>query len=155
MAGHLQGSAGVTAPRTRRWITTGGFHPGITAQVNTVIASGPVTVQRVIVQPTACVDGGATLRWPWWEWGLQYGAAPASLGLPLVSEAPWLVWRRVFMQNPATRPICSPSPPQTVDTEGQRILPAGQNLYFSCRSKDASQVTDFTWYARVLVLDPV
>lgn len=145
----------MTAPRTRRWVTTAGFHPTTTTQQNTAIASGPGTIQRVIVQPSAVVDGGSTLRWPWWEWGLQLGAAAVPLTLPLADESSWLVWRRVFMANPATRPIATPSPEQYVDTEGQRILAAGESLWMSLRSKDASQVTDFTWCARVLVLDPV
>lgn len=145
----------MTAPRTRRWVTTAGFHPTTTTQQSTIIASGPCTVQRVIAQPSAVIDGGSTLRWPWWDWGLALGAAAPSLVLPLADEAAWLAWRRVFMANPATRPIATPSPEQYVDTEGQRILAAGQSLWMVLKSKDATQVTDFTWYTRVLVLDPL
>jgi hypothetical protein len=144
----------VTAPRTRRWVTTAGFQTGITGQINTALVEGPVTVQRVWVQPSAVVDGGETLRWPWWLWGLQIGALPQSVQLPLLDESRWMVQRVVFMQNHATRPIGTPSPEQLVDLEGQRIVPAGESLFISVASKDASQVTDIIWHARVLVLDP-
>lgn len=145
---------GVTAPRTRRWVTTAGFQTGITGQINTALVSGPLTVQRVWVQPSAVVDGGSTLRWPWWLWGLQIGATPDSVQLPLVDEERWMVQRVVFMQNPATRPIATPSPMQLVDLQGQRVLEADESLWISVASKDPTQVTDIIWHARVLVLDP-
>lgn len=145
----------MTAPRTRRWITSAGQDVGGTVQFNHAIATGPVTVQRVFANVNGAVDGGATLRWPYWQWGLSVGVAAPSLALPLADESQWLVWRRAVMWNPATRPINTPSPPQDVDTEGQRVLEAGESLWLSFVTKDVSQVTDFIWYARVLVLDPV
>lgn len=85
---------------------------------------------------------------------MQIGTAAASVQLPLADESAWMIQRVVFMQNQQTRPIGTPSPMQLVDLEGQRIVPAGQSLWISLASKDASQVTDFIWHARVLVLDP-
>lgn len=111
-------------------------------------------MQRVWVQPSAVVDGGSTLRWPWWLWGLQIGATPDSVQLPLVDEERWMIQRVVFMQNPATRPIATPSPMQLVDLQGQRTVEAGESLWISVASKDTTQVTDIIWHARVLVLDP-
>lgn len=145
----------MTGPRGRQWVTRFGTYQDATAQVAFQAAEGPGTIQRVWAQPNAAQVGSANPRLPIWYWGLSVGVAAANVRNPALDEDAWMVHRQVYIWNSMQHPRATASPSQLVDTQGQRVLEAGESLWMVLATVSAAQTCDFIWHTRVLLLDPV
>lgn len=147
----------MTAPRERFWYSFSGTNNALTTSYTAATGIPQGTIQRIIGSILLRTDSeppaGDEFVFCGWQFNVGTTEQPA---IPVGANDPGVMIQRTLVvptESAATVAI-SPVPVQTFDIEGQRIVEAGEELWFNAETGQTSVTWLWTYSIRALVLLP-
>lgn len=126
---------------------------GFTNQTDTTseLVTGPGTVRRLIVDLIgghAAAGVGAVASF---HWIINVGTAAANPSTFGPDDPSTMLHGAALIPDPADFPIASTPPAISIDSDGDRIIPAGESLWLRLRGGAPATEWVFVWSIRVLL----
>lgn len=127
---------------------------GLTGQSDTTVelVDTPGTVTRLIVELLGAHSATGVGSVASFHWIINVGTAAADPSVFGPDAQSTMLHGAGLIPDPADFPVASTPPPIQIDSDGDRIIAAGESLWLRLRAGAPGSDWTFTWVIRALVI---